>query len=118
MTNSTVDDKVKLKHVLKLLKQKINYKRVMGEDNLSQLCRWVNAAYGVHPYLKSHNGGGMSFGYRLMICKFIKHKSNTKSSTEAEVLVVSNYLTYNIWICLFMEAQGYENEQNMTTRVR
>ena len=44
----------------------------MRSDNLSQLCTWVYAAYGVHPDMKIHTGGGMSFGYGLVNCKSIK----------------------------------------------
>ena len=54
-----LEDKTKLKHVPKILKHKINYKRVMGVDNPNQLCKWFDAAYGVHPNLKSHTGSGM-----------------------------------------------------------
>ena len=59
MTKSTVEDKSKLKCVLQFLKQKIDDKRVMRIDTLSQLCTWVDAVYGVHPDIKIHNGGGM-----------------------------------------------------------
>ena len=86
MTKSTAEGKSKLKRVLKFLKHKINDKRVMGTNNLSQLYTWVNVAYGVYPNLKSHTGGGMSFGYRLVHYKSSKQKLNTKSSTEAELV--------------------------------
>ena len=42
-----------------------------------------------------------------------KNKLNTKSSTKAEVVGVSDYLTYNIWICLFMVSQVYDIKQNI-----
>ena len=80
----------------------------MGADSLSQLCTWVDAAYGVHPDLKIHTGGCISFVYGMVHFKSTKQKLNTKSFTNAEVLGVSNYLPYNIWICLFMGAQGYD----------
>ena len=35
----------------------------MEANNLSQLFTWVDAAYRVHPDIKGHTGGGMSFGY-------------------------------------------------------
>ena len=37
-------------------------RRVMGSENLSQLFPWVDAEYGLHPDLKGHTGGGVSFG--------------------------------------------------------
>ena len=70
----------------------------MGEDSLSQLCRWVDAAYGVHPGLKIHTNSCISFGYEMVYCKSSKHKLNTKISTEVKVIGVSDYLPYNIWV--------------------
>ena len=40
-------------------------------------------------------------------------KKNTKISNEANVVGVNDYLTYNIWICLFIGAQGYDIKQNI-----
>ena len=60
-TQITVEEKVKLKRVLKFLKQKINYKIVMEAEKLSQLCTLDDATYGVHPYLNIYTGGGMPF---------------------------------------------------------
>ena len=56
----------------------------MGTDSLSHLCTWVHAEYGVHPDLKIHTGGCMSFGYRMVHCKSRKQKLNEKNSTKAE----------------------------------
>ena len=54
----------------------------MGEDSLSQLCTWVDDAYGVHPEIKSHIGGCMPFVYGMVHCKSSKQKLNTKIATE------------------------------------
>ena len=86
---------------------------IMGVYSLIQLCTKVDAAYGVHPDLKIHTGGCMSFGYGMVHCKSSKQKLNTKSSIKDEVVGVSDYLPNNIWICLFMGAQGYEIKQNI-----
>ena len=42
-----------------------------------------------------------------------KQKMNTKSSTGAKIVSVSDYLPYNIFICLFMETQGCDIKQNI-----
>ena len=71
-------DKAKLKRVLQFPKKKINEKWIIGTDNISKLCTWANAVYGVHPDMKIHTGGGMLFGYVLVHCKKskkIKHKN-------------------------------------------
>ena len=55
----------------------------------------------------------MSFSYGLVHFKSSKQKLNTKSSTEEEVVGVSDYLPYNIWICQFMAYQGFGIKQNI-----
>ena len=44
----------------------------MEEIKLSQVCAWVDAAYGVQPNTKSNTVGGMLFGYGIVYCKCIK----------------------------------------------
>ena len=51
-TNSTKEDKAKLRQVLQYPKRTINDKGSMGADSLSQLCTWVNATSGVRHDLK------------------------------------------------------------------
>ena len=59
---------------------------------MCQLYTWVNAAYGVHPDLEIHTGGGVLFRYGMVHYKSSKQKMNTKSSTEAKVVIVSDSL--------------------------
>ena len=74
----------------------------MGADNLSQLCTWVDAVYVLQPDANSHAGGGVAFGYGLVHFKSSKQKLNMNIYTKYKVVVVSDYLPYNIWICLVM----------------
>ena len=85
----------------------------MGADSLIQLYTWFDVAYGVHTNLKIHTGGCMSFGYGMVYWKSIKQKLNTKSSNEDKVIGLIDYLPYNIWIFLFMGAQGYDISHNI-----
>ena len=50
----------------------------------------------------------MSLGWGLVHAKATKQKLNLKSSTETEVIAVSKYVLYKIWLINFMEAQGYK----------
>ena len=113
VTKSTKEDKAKLRRVLKYLKYIIDDKRTMGEDRISKLCTWVYYAYGSQPNLKSHTSGCMPFEYGKVHCKSRKQKLNTKISTKSEVVGVSDYLPYNICICLFMGAQVYDINRNI-----
>ena len=56
---------------------------MMGEDSLSQLCTWVDDAYGVHPDLKIHTGSCVPFKYGMVYCNLRNHKMNKNNSTEA-----------------------------------
>jgi hypothetical protein len=49
----------------------------------------------------------MSFGTGGIMCKSAKQKLNTKSSTEAELVGVSDYLPNAIWAKMFLEGQGH-----------
>ena len=69
---------------------------------------WVDASYAVHPNMRSHTGGALSFGTGILHGKSSKQKLNTKSSTEAELVAVSDYIPYHIWMINFLRHQGYE----------
>ena len=72
------------------------------------LYTWIDAAYAVYPDMKSQTGGCMSYGLGILHGKAVKQKLNTKSSTEAEIVGMSDYLPYNIWMLYFLEHQGYK----------
>ena len=69
---------------------------ILGADSLAKLKLWVDTAYAVHNDMKSHTGGATSLGRGAIMCKSMKQKLNTKSSTEAEVVGSSDYLPNNI----------------------
>ena len=62
----------KIEASIAIFKHTIDDKSIMGADILSQLCTWVNAAYGVCPDLKIQNGGCMFLGYVMVHCKYRK----------------------------------------------
>ena len=113
VSKSTAEDEAKLKRVLEYIKGTIDMEYVVGADELGKLRTWVDASYAVHPDMKSHTGGVMSFGTGGIICKSTKQKLNTKSSTEAEVVGASDYLPHTLWVKMFMEKQGYNINDNV-----
>ena len=80
---------------------------MVGATSLNEMVTWVDAAFASHMDKKSHTGGTISFGVGVVHSKSGKQKLNTKSSTEAELVGVSDYLPYHIWIINFLQAQGY-----------
>jgi hypothetical protein len=73
---------------------------------------FVDVSFAVHPDMKSHTGGGASFGRGIIMSQSKKQKINTSSTTESEVVGVSDYLPNTIWLMKFLEAQGYKMKQS------
>ena len=87
-------------------------KRIIGATSLKDLFTWIDASYTVHPNMRGHTGGAMSMGYGVIHAKSSKQKINVKSSTESEVVGVSEYIPYNLWLVMFLAEQGYEMINN------
>ena len=51
-----------------------------------------DALYAVHDNMRSHTGGAISMGYGIIHGKSSKQKLNVKSSTEAELVGMSEYI--------------------------
>ena len=69
----------KLKRVLAWLKGSIDDIRYFGMKNTNEInmkC-WVDAAYAVHPDMKSHTGGSLSLGHGTLSNKSSTQKLNT-----------------------------------------
>ena len=113
MSKSDEEDWDKLKRVLTWLSNTIEDVRTMGVSSLSEIFTWVDAAYAVHVDMRSHTGGLTSMGHGVVHTKSSKQKLNTKSSTEAELVGVSEYLPYNIWTRMFLEAQDFKIRDNV-----
>jgi hypothetical protein len=58
--------------------------------------------------MKSHTGGTVTLGKGSPYSACNKQKLNTKSSTEAELVEVSNCMPQALWTRYFLEAQGYD----------
>ena len=54
---STTRDWGKLKQCLQLMKCTIEEKKIIGAQSLQDLYAWIDAAYGVHPNMRSHTCG-------------------------------------------------------------
>ena len=74
---------------------------------------WIDAAYGVHDDLRGHSGGMMSLGKGAMASRSSKHKINSRSSTEAEIIGVDDHMSSVLWTLRFLHAQGYGIEENV-----
>jgi hypothetical protein len=106
---STEQDMGKLKRVLRyLLGTKHMGITLEADSQIIRLRCFVDASYGVHRDCKSHTGTVISLGSGPVLVKSVKQKINTKSSTEAELVGLSDSMSTIIWCRNFLEAQGYD----------
>jgi hypothetical protein len=85
----------------------------LSADSLHNVRWWVDAAYAVHPDMKSHTGGGLSLGTGIIYGTSKCQKLNTKSSTEAEIVGTDDVMPQILWTLYFLEAQGYRIDDNV-----
>jgi hypothetical protein len=80
----------------------------------SHVVKWhVDAAFAVHDDFKSHTGATMTLGTGVVASGSTKQKVNTRSSTEAELIGLDDYIAKVMWTRFFLEAQGYEVRDNI-----
>ena len=112
VSKSNEKDWEKLKRCLGFLKRTFDDLRHIGADSLRDLHVWVDASHAIHANMRGHTGGTMSMGTGTLHNKSSKQKLNTKSTTESEVVGVSEYLPYDIWQVNFFKHQGYDIRNN------
>jgi hypothetical protein len=100
------DDDKKLTRILSYLHcQPSLHLRLTGSHVNSPGC-FVDASYAVHGDFKGHTGGFISLGGGAIHVKSSKQKINSKSSTEAELIALSDYSSQLIWTRDFLHNQG------------
>jgi hypothetical protein len=85
----------------------------MGIDELRKILTWIDASYDTHVNMRSHTGGAISMGHGTIMSNSLKQKLNSKSSTEAETIGMTDVLPSSLWLVYFMEAQGYMIKENI-----
>ena len=108
VSKSNEMDWQKLKRCMNFIKETFNDLRTIGADNLHDVHVWVDASHAVHENMRGHTGGIISMGTGAVHCKSSKQKLNTRSTTESELVGVSEYLPYTLWKANFWKEQGYD----------
>jgi hypothetical protein len=99
------DEYKKLGRVRKYLRGSKDKVLTLEADYLSVLKTWVDASFAVHHDLKSHTGAVTMLGKGGIITRSSKHKLNTRSCTEAELVGVYDALTQVLGTRYFLESQ-------------
>jgi hypothetical protein len=107
------DDWTTLAHMVKYLRGTKDLPLILSANGSGILKWWVDGSFGVHPNMRGHTGGGLSMGRGFPIVSSTKQKLNTRSSTESELVAVDDKMPAVLWTRLFLEAQGYEVNENI-----
>ena len=112
VTRCTTDDVDKLKRLLKYVANTRERGVIFRPGSLGICVKvFIDAAYGVHADGKSHTGSCIVIGdVGAVHCKSSKQSIVTKSSTEAELVALSDSANQGIYIRNFLISQGYSME--------
>ena len=77
------------------------------------LFKLFDASYAVHTNMRTQTGILMSMGYGMLHFQSSNQNLNAKISTEAELIGMSEYVNFSVWMVMFMEAQGYDIKKNI-----
>ena len=112
--NPDLDDHRKLARLVRYIRATRSLRLTLEASSMTKISWWIDAAYGVHDDMRGHSGGMMSFGRGAVGSRSSKHKINSRSSTEAEIIGVDDHMSSVLWTLRFLHAQGYEIEENVT----
>ena len=76
-------------------------------DNLQLVKWWIDGAFATHRDMRSHTSRALSLGKGVITGTSTRQKLTTQSSTEAKLVTVDDCMSLILWICYFLEAQGY-----------
>ena len=97
VSKSNEKDWEKLRRCLGFIKGNIKDQMIIGAHILRGLHVWVDISHAIHENMRGHTGGTMSMGRGALHNKSSKQKLNTRSTTESELVGVSEYLPYDLW---------------------
>ena len=103
------NDQKKLSKLMKYLQDTRRYLPLILEDDDSSVLKWyIDGSFAIHNDMKSHTGINLTMGKGTIYGSSLKHKLNSKSLTEAELISVSNGINQLLWKKYFLECQGYK----------
>jgi hypothetical protein len=107
VANPQRDDWKKLVRTVQYLRKTRVKGIILNPGEFISVLAYVDASYGVHWDMKSHTGVVIGIGQGPVYAKSGTQKLNTKSSTEAELVGVSDSTGQVVWTRNFLLEQGY-----------
>jgi hypothetical protein len=117
----TEQDESKLHRAIRYLRGSQHLGIILQPTKHLCVCAYIDAAYGVHADMKSQSGCVIGIGKGPIFARSSIQRLNTKSSTEAELVALSDNAGQLIWTREFLIQQGYSIgtssifEDNMST---
>ena len=108
VNTSTIQDWKKLSRILRYLQNTRDLYLTLDVDDLCIFTWYVDASYNVHVDSKGHSGWAGFFGGGVLMCSSKKQSITSGSSTESELIAISDGLKDITWAYYFMEEQGYD----------
>ena len=102
------DDAKKLERVLMYLNGTREMCLTLEAMDPVQVIAYIDASYGVHVNGKSHTGSVITFGKGAIHARSAKQKLVSKSSTEFELVALSDEASPVLWMRNFLLHQGYQ----------
>ena len=118
---SSEEDQKKLERVIRYLNGTRDLSLHLACGTAILVALYADAAFAVHPEAKSHTGSLLTMGLGAFHARSGKQGLVTKSSTESELVAMSDSLAQAMWARLFLIGQGYDvppvevHQDNMST---
>ena len=104
------DDWRKVRRLCDYLKSTRDLYLILRIDGEVPILKWsVDASFATHPDFRSHSGAIMRMGDSggAIITGSLKQKLNTRSSTEAEIVAIDDFIAKMLWTKHFLERQQF-----------
>jgi hypothetical protein len=108
VTQPTEEDYKKLIKIGRYLRGTRDLALNLTADEHFSINSFIDASFACHPDMKSHTGQFTSLGGGAISTKSSKQRLVAKSSTEAELVGLSDGLSQVLWIKNFISEQGYD----------
>jgi hypothetical protein len=104
---ATQQDWFKLQRLLRYVNGTRQLGTVLQRTHVNQVRAHVDASFAVHEDMKSHTGVWITLGRGGFYVRSTKQRLMTKSSTESELVGMSDALPMVVWFSNFLAAQGH-----------
>ena len=101
------DDQAKLDRVLRYINSTKDLYLTLELSDSVQVTSYIDAVYGIHNEARSVTGSIITLGKGAFHARSTKQKLVSKSSTEAELIALTDESSQVLWTRNFLVEQGY-----------